>query len=69
MIGPRGHAIFTGWVNAAGLPALAIPCEPSAQGLPIGLQLIGDYGTDDALLELAGDPGGPLGRPWSWPAD
>jgi aspartyl-tRNA(Asn)/glutamyl-tRNA(Gln) amidotransferase subunit A len=51
-VGPRGHAVFTGWVNAAGLPALAVPAAPSPAGLPIGIQLIGDYGGDDALLEL-----------------
>ena len=49
---PSGHAVFTGWVNAAGLPALALPATPSAEGLPIGIQLIGDYGSDDALLAL-----------------
>lgn len=52
-VGPRGHAIFTGWVNAAGLPAVALPCPPSDQGLPIGMQLIGGYGADHMLLQLA----------------
>lgn len=51
-VGPRGHAVYTGWVNAAGLPSLALPTAPSREGLPIGLQLIGAYGSDDMLLEL-----------------
>lgn len=51
-VGPRGHAVYTGWVNAAGLPALALPAAPSAEGLPIGLQLIAGFGRDDALLDL-----------------
>ncbi|WP_029527966.1 amidase [Polaromonas glacialis] len=51
-VGPRGHAVYTGWVNAAGLPALALPTAPSAEGLPIGFQLIGGFGRDTALLEL-----------------
>jgi aspartyl-tRNA(Asn)/glutamyl-tRNA(Gln) amidotransferase subunit A len=51
-VGPRGHAAYTGWVNAAGLPGLALPTAPSPEGLPIGLQLIGGYGRDDLLLDL-----------------
>lgn len=51
-VGPRGHAIYTGWVNAAGLPGLALPAAPSAEGWPIGFQVIGPYGSDHALLDL-----------------
>lgn len=51
-VGPRGHAVFTAFVNAAGLPGLALPAAPSAQGLPIGLQLIARHGADAALLAL-----------------
>ncbi len=67
-VGPRGHAIYTGWVNAAGLPALALPAAPSAEGLPIGLQLIGAHGSDDALLDLGATY--EAVAPWAdrWPA-
>jgi len=51
-VGARGHAVYTGWVNAAGLPALALPAAPSREGLPIGLQLVGPYGSDLQSLEL-----------------
>jgi len=67
-VGPRGHAAYTGWVNAAGLPGLALPARPSREGLPIGIQLIGPYGHDDLLLDL-GAAYETL-DPWSdrWPA-
>jgi aspartyl-tRNA(Asn)/glutamyl-tRNA(Gln) amidotransferase subunit A len=67
-VGPRGHAAYTGWVNAAGLPGLALPCEPSREGLPIGLQMIGAYGADDQLLDLGASY--EAAHPWSgrWPA-
>jgi aspartyl-tRNA(Asn)/glutamyl-tRNA(Gln) amidotransferase subunit A len=51
-VGPRGHAIYTGWVNAAGLPGLSLPA-PVPTGLPIGVQLIGDLGSEPMLLKLA----------------
>ena len=56
--------MFTGWVNAAGLPGLALPCEPARDGMPIGVQLIADHGRDDALLAL----GATLEKEWQWPA-
>ncbi|UUZ74310.1 amidase [Polaromonas sp. P1(28)-13] len=67
-VGPRGHAIYTGWVNAAGLPGLAVPCQPSAEGLPIGMQLIGACGADELLLDLGAAY--EAVAPWSgrWPA-
>jgi Asp-tRNA(Asn)/Glu-tRNA(Gln) amidotransferase A subunit family amidase len=67
-VGPRGHAVYTGWVNAAGLPGLALPCAPSREGLPIGMQLIGRYGSDDMLLELGAAY--EAAHPWAdrWPA-
>lgn len=67
-VGPRGHAVYTGWVNAAGLPGLALPCAPSREGLPIGMQLIGRYGSDDQLLDLGA--AFEAAHPWAqrWPA-
>jgi aspartyl-tRNA(Asn)/glutamyl-tRNA(Gln) amidotransferase subunit A len=52
-VGPRGSAIFTGFVNAAGLPAISVPCRSSMAGLPIGFQLVAPWGGDEALLALA----------------
>jgi len=67
-VGPRGHAIYTGWVNAAGLPALALPCAPSREGLPIGMQMVGRYGSDDRLLDLGAAY--EAAHPWAdrWPS-
>lgn len=67
-VGPRGHAAYTGWVNAAGLPGLALPADPSREGLPIGIQLIGAHGDDDTLLDLGAAV--ETAAPWAgrWPA-
>ncbi len=41
---------FLRGVNALGLPALAIPCGSSREGLPVGLQLIGPAWSEKRLL-------------------
>ncbi len=40
-------------VNLAGLPALSLPCGFDHQGLPIGIQLIGNVLKEDLLLRVA----------------
>lgn len=67
-VGPRGHAVYTGWVNAAGLPGLALPTDPTDDGLPVGIQLIGGYGRDAMLLDLGAAY--EAEAPWAdrWPA-
>lgn len=51
--GPRDHAVFTGWVNIAGIPAISLPVAVSASGLPIGVQFVAGFGADIALLDFA----------------
>jgi aspartyl-tRNA(Asn)/glutamyl-tRNA(Gln) amidotransferase subunit A len=50
---PRGHAVFTPFVNHARLPAISIPCGRDANGLPFGLQIIARRGQDSTLLRAA----------------
>lgn len=44
--------IYTIAVNLAGLPGMSVPVQPSA-GLPVGLQLIGNYFEEARLLNVA----------------
>ncbi|GHT90574.1 glutamyl-tRNA(Gln) amidotransferase subunit A [Betaproteobacteria bacterium] len=45
--------IYTIAVNLAGLPGMSLPCGFDQQGLPIGLQLIGNYFEEASMLATA----------------
>ncbi len=45
--------VFTPMANIAGLPAASIPCGFAKNGMPIGLQLIGNSYQEQTLLNMA----------------
>jgi aspartyl-tRNA(Asn)/glutamyl-tRNA(Gln) amidotransferase subunit A len=45
--------IYTIGANLAGLPAMSIPCGFGRDGLPVGLQIVGDYFSEARMLNLA----------------
>ena len=45
--------IYTVSLNLAGLPGMSIPAGFDSKGLPIGVQLIGNYFTESHLLGIA----------------
>ncbi|HYG46170.1 MAG TPA: amidase [Bordetella sp.] len=50
-----GYTTFLAVINASGQPAASLPLYTDAQGLPIGVQLIGALGRDDLVLRLAAE--------------
>jgi Asp-tRNA(Asn)/Glu-tRNA(Gln) amidotransferase A subunit family amidase len=50
---PGGKLTLCTYASALGLPAVAVPVERTAAGLPVGVQLIGRRGHERALLALA----------------
>lgn len=52
-VGPRGHAVFTGWMNLVGAAAVSLPVAMTEAEGGIGIQLAAAAGFDEALLDLA----------------
>jgi len=44
---------FVALPNTFGLPAITVPCGQSADGLPIGLQVVSTVGNEDLLFRVA----------------
>jgi aspartyl-tRNA(Asn)/glutamyl-tRNA(Gln) amidotransferase subunit A len=52
-VGPRGHAVFTPFANALGLPAISLPCPIEEDDMPVGVQIVAARHRDHALLSFA----------------
>ncbi len=66
-VGAAIQGAFCGWVNAMGYVGMSVPGRPSADGRPIGIQLVARSGGDEALLAIARDL--EADEPWKdrWP--
>ena len=41
------------FISVTGLPAISVPCGFTADGLPVGIQLVGRHQDDLGVLQLA----------------
>lgn len=64
VLAPLGnpYIAFTRPFNITGQPAISLPAGRTAEGLPIGVQLVADYGREDVLLAVAAQL--EQARPW-----
>ena len=59
--------LFTVTANLAGVPAVSVPCGFTADGLPVGMQLVGREAGEEALFRLGAALEGALGGERRWP--
>ena len=45
--------IYTASANLAGIPGISVPCGLSSEGLPIGVQLLGNHWSENSLLSIS----------------
>ncbi|MDO8364691.1 MAG: amidase [Actinomycetota bacterium] len=49
----REIMLFTAQFNVTGQPAISLPLHRTADGLPVGVQLVAAYGREDVLIRVA----------------
>jgi amidase len=54
---------FTAQFNVSGQPAASLPLYWAQDGLPVGVQLVADYGREDVLIRVASQL--EQARPWA----
>jgi aspartyl-tRNA(Asn)/glutamyl-tRNA(Gln) amidotransferase subunit A len=64
-VGPAGYIPFTPPFNLTGHPAASLPAGLAADGLPVGLQVVGPRQADKLVLTVSAAY--EAARPWSWP--
>ncbi len=45
--------VYTVTANLASIPAISVPCGLSKEGLPVGMQILGNYWSESLLLNLS----------------
>ena len=53
LIGSTPYATFTAVFNQSGQPAISLPLHRTADGLPVGTQVVAAYGREDLLIRIA----------------
>jgi len=61
-------ATFTAGFNATGQPAISLPVHWTADELPVGAQLVADYGREDQLIRIAAQLEQAVAWGERWPA-
>lgn len=56
------HMVFSAPISISGLPAISLPIETAADGMPLGTQFIANRGREDQLIRLASQL--ETERPW-----
>jgi amidase len=61
LYGSIPYATFTSPFNTTGQPGVSLPTHRTSAGLPVGVQLVAEYGREDVLIRIAAQAEAELG--------